>query len=268
MQMVELNDILHWKQEFGELYQMQIHDQHFIFRPLGREEYKHIVIMDLDLGDFQEAICFQAMIYPSDYDYAKGIAGIAEVMSDAILDASGLHMGQAKILLDDFRAEMWNYDYQVDCMIHEAFPEYTLEEIATWPIRKTMYYLSRAEWILQTLKGVPLQMIDESIQEELQMQEQGQQPPQPQQPPEPPQPQAPPQRPIRKELIEAPEIKEQPKPQQQQAPEGGIQSEEELLAMLTGAGAKVSKPITDLDKEQKPELNWFGYMDELTGEFD
>lgn len=261
--MIDFNDVLQWKQEYGELYQMQIQEQHFIFRPLGREEYKQIILMDLHLGDFQEAICFQAMIYPADYDYSKGIAGIAEVMSDSILDASGLHVGQAKVLLEEFRTEMWNYDYQVDCMIHEAFPEYTLEEIATWPIRKTMYYLSRAEWILQTLKGVPLQMIDEQIKQDMYMQEQEEAPT----PPPPKEPQAPYKREIRKELVEAPEIKERPK-QQAQTPDGGIQTEEELLAMLSGAGAKVSKPITDLENEQKPELNWFGYMDELTGEFD
>lgn len=264
--MIDFNDVLQWKMEYGELYQMQIQEQHFIFRPLGREEYKHIVIMDLELGDFQEAICFQAMIYPQEYDYTKGIAGIAEVVSDAILDVSGLHMGQAKILLEDFRSEMWNYDYQVDCMIHEAFPEYTLEEIATWPIRKTMYYLSRAEWILTTLKGVPLQMIDEQIEEDMQMQQQYQE--QQQAPPQPEPQKQPFQREIRRELVEAPEMPPpQPKPQPK-APEGGIQSEEELLAMLAGSGAKVSRPVTDLANEQKPELNWFGYMDELTGEFD
>jgi hypothetical protein len=242
--MISIDDILQWKQAYGELYQMQIQEQHFIFRPLGREEYRQIILMDLDLGEFQETICFQAVIYPEDYDYSKGIAGIAEVLCDAILDASGLHIGQAKELLDAYRQEMLNYDYQVDCLIHEAFPEFTLEEISSWPVRKTMYYLSRAEWILRNLKGVMLQTIDEVIQQDYQTQQM----------PTPPM-----QQPM-------PEHRPQPMPQPP-APEGGIQSEEAVLAMLAQSGAKVVQPSASLD-EVMPELSWFEYIDELKGEFD
>lgn len=255
--MININDILQWKQQFGDIYQMEIQEQHFIFRPLGREEYKQVVMMDLELGEFQEMICLQAMIHPDDYDYSKGIAGIAEVISDAVLDASGLHMGQAKQLLDDFRIEMENYDYQVDCMIHEAFPEYTLDEISTWPVRKTMYYLSRSEWILQTLKGVPIHIADEVSYED----EEPIYAPKSQEPP------SPPQRPIRKELVEGPEQKESTQSTQQSSNQNTAQSEEELLAMLAGAGGKVSRPSKDMS-EIKPELSWFQYMDELKGEFD
>lgn len=263
--MIDINQIIEWKQAYGDIYQMEILEQHFIFRPLGREEYKEIILMDLDLGEFQETICFSAMIYPNDYDYTRGIAGVAEILSDGILDASGLHLGQAKVLLDSYREEMYNYDYQVDVMIHEAFPEYSLEQIATWPIRKTMFYLSRAEWILQNLKGVQIQLIDETIQQDHQQMEQ-QYVPQDQMPPEfAEQIPTPPQMAGNEQLAGdfmggSPAAKKQP-------PEGGVQSEEELLAMLAGTGKAVSKPSTDMG-DIKPELNWFSYMDELKGEFD
>lgn len=265
--MIDINNILNWKEQFGEIYQIEVRDRHFIFRPIGREEYKQIILMDLELGEFQEMICFQSIIYPDDYDYSTGIAGIAEVMSDVVLDASGLHMGQAKELLDEFREEMFNYDYQVDCMIHEAFPEYKIEEISEWSVRKTMYYLSRAEWILQTLKGVPLQYIDEEVQQEA-MQQQQMQEQQIQEQPE----QStnnPYQREIRKELVQHVEQEPKPKADMSQKDNSELaQTEAEVLAMLSGAGAKVSEPISDIDAEVKPELSWFGYMDELKGEFD
>ncbi|PVC75072.1 hypothetical protein C2I27_04085 [Priestia megaterium] len=274
--MIDINHILEWKQTFGDIYQMEILGQHFIFRALGREEYKNIIMHDLSLGEFQEAICFSSIIYPDDYDYTKGIAGVAEVLSDGILDVSGLLLGQAKELLDEYRQELSNYDYQVDCLIHEAFPEYRLEEIALWPVRKTMYYLSRSEWILQNLKGIPLQLIDETMQQELQEEiQRNQQPSQrPQQPMEmPPEfaEQLPPQPPqqlatneqVATDFFGGAEKKPDPKP----VPEGGIQSEEEVLAMLAGTGMSVAKPSTNMN-DIKPELNWFGYMDELKGEFD
>jgi hypothetical protein len=262
--MIDLNNILEWKQNYGDIYQMQIQEQHFIFRPIGREEYKEIIFLDLDLGEFQEAICFQSVIYPEEYDFSKGIAGISEVLSDSILDTSGLHIGQAKLLLDDFRVEMSNFDYQADCMIHEAFPEFSLEDISTWSVRKTMFYLSRSEWILTSLKGVKLDMLDEEEMQKLLMQQQ-QMEAQQQQPPQQPAPPIPYQREIREELVG---FKEPPKKQTHStAPEGAIQSEEELLAMLAGAGGKISNPSTDM-KDIKPELNWFQHMDELKGDFD
>jgi hypothetical protein len=279
--MIDINNILQWKHTYGEIYQMEILGQHFIFRALGREEYKGIVLMDLELGDFQEAICFSSIIYPDNYDYTRGIAGVAEVLSDGILDASGLHMGQAKELLDNYRDEMYNYDYQVDVLIHEAFPEFTLEEIATWPVRKTMFYLSRAEWILRNLKGVMIQTIDEAMQEQLEYEQQMQQEqeqqgftPTDQMPPEFAEQIA--QQQQQEQLATGEQLAQgnafgfdkPPAPPKKSTPEGGIQSEEELLAMLAGTGKGVSKPITNLSNEVTPELNWFGYMDELKGEFD
>lgn len=280
--MIDINNILEWKQAYGDIYQMEILGQHFIFRALGREEYKGIVLMDLELGEFQEAICFASIIYPQDFDYTKGIAGIAEVMSDGILDASGLHLGQAKELLDNFRDEMFNYDYQVDVLIHEAFPEFTLEEIATWPVRKTMFYLSRAEWILSNLKGVVLQTIDEAMIQQYQMEQQMAQVEEQPQPRFVPQDEMPPEFRDQFEKQGPPPMttgeqaaggdafgfsKPTPSPAKP-LPEGAIQSEEELLAMLSGAGGKVSKPITNLNDVATPELNWFGYMDELKGDYD
>lgn len=240
---MDINNILEWKQQFGEVYMIEVLDQQFFFRPLGREEYKEIIMLDLDLGEFQEAICYQTIIYP-EYEFSTGIAGVAEIISDGILDISGLHLGQAKELLDQFRDEMNNYDYQVDCLIHEAFPEHSLEDISTWSIRKTMFYLSRSEWVLRNLKGIPIAPIEETIQQSFESAEQHQEQPLTKQPVKP--------------------KKEQP---QKSVPEGAIQSEEELLAMLAESGAKISKPLTK-HEEVYPELSWFKHHEELTGEFD
>lgn len=249
--MIDVSQLIQWKQLYEDVYQLQIQEEHFIFRALGREEYKQIVLLDHNLGEFQEAICFASTLYPVDYDYTAGIAGVAEVLSNGILEVSGLLVGQAEELLYEFRSEMDVYDYQVDVIIHEAFREFTLEEIATWPLRKTLFYLSRAEWILRTLKGVHLQMVEgeEAPQEEYQ---------QPRQQAPVAQAEQPPQRQVEPQAA----VTDEPGKAQQAA-----QTEEEVLAMLAGAGAKVTKPSTDMS-EIRPELNWFGYMDELKGDFD
>ncbi len=260
--MVNIKQIAEWKQIYEELYHVSILEKDFVFRPIGREEYKEVILMDLDLGKFQEHICQRTMIYPDDYDFSNGIAGVAVVLSDAILDASGLHLNQAEEILNVCRNEMLKFDYQMDCIIHEAFPEFSLEEISTWNVRKLMYYFSRAEWILKNLKGVVLQTVQEEESEQYPSDIQ-----QPEFPEETPA-QNPYIRPIREELVEAPsETKTSGQSKQKEADSDSIQSEEELLAMLAQSGAKVSKPMTNME-EIKPELTWFQHMDELSGDFD
>ncbi|MBU5262126.1 hypothetical protein [Bacillus atrophaeus] len=251
--MIENKTIIKFKQSYEEIYQIQIKDQEmdtFIFRPIGREEYKQIVVLDLNLGDYQEMICSQCVLYPESYDFSKGNAGIGQVLAHAILDVSGLLPQQANEMLELFRAEMMKMDYQADCMIHEAFPEYSLEEISSWSIKKTMYYLSRAEWILQNLRGCQLTYLSEEEyqQQEAQSAQEARMPSQADELP---------QRSNSNNLVK----------QQPNQSNASAQSEEEVLAMLAGAGAKVAPPSSTMD-EVKPELNWFSYMDELKGDFD
>jgi hypothetical protein len=262
--MIDINQILEWKKTYIDIFQLEILEQHFVFRAIGREEYKGIILMDLELGEFQEAICYAAVIHPKNLDYTQGIAGIAEIISEGVLDVSGLHVGQSRELLDEYRTEMFNFDYQVDVLIHEAFKEFTLEEIASWSVKKTMYYLSRAEWILTNLKGVQLQMIDDVMQEEEAQQKATQ----------------------NEEIY--PEFAEQFAQQEAHDLAGGEQladnvfgfspkkeanpkedalTEEQVMAMLSATGKPITKPSKDMN-EMKPELGWFNYMDELKGEFD
>lgn len=154
------------KAEFETVYQIVIGKQTFIFRPLGRIEYAEIVVQDLELGLFQEEICTKATLYPINYDFSIGLGGTAETLSDQILDASGLHEGQIFDILMDYRLEMDNFDFQIDSIIHEVYPEYPIEEIERWPIRKTLYYYSRAEWVLRNVRGVQAEtffLLDELI---------------------------------------------------------------------------------------------------------
>jgi hypothetical protein len=237
--------ILEWKKQHEEVYQMTIADKEnefcylFIFRAIGREEYKQLLFDGLELGEFQEILCQKAVLYPDNYDFSKGLAGIADVLSSAIMDVSGLHVNQSVELLEQFRAELNILDYQADCIIHEAFPMYSLEEIQSWSVRKQMYYLSRAEWILRNLRGVPIELNHESATQSQRQQHQFTFTKEPSAPPKPKDP---------KEM-----------------------TEEEVLAMLAENEAKHGRRINwqgnNMD-DLFPELAWFQHEDELRGEFD
>lgn len=155
------------KDLFAMTIQLEDFDQEFIFRPIGREEYRMVLEeydQHKDLTNFQEDLCQFSVVYP-DYQFHKGEGGVAELLSDAILDISGLFEQQGLELLVENRVQMQNFDYQIECIIHEAFPEHSLDEIGSWDMRKTMYYYARAEWILTQLRGVTLDLMTVDGQE-------------------------------------------------------------------------------------------------------
>jgi hypothetical protein len=54
----------------------------------------------------------------------------------------------------------------MSCAIHEAFPEYEIDEIDNWDIAKACEYMAKAEFILHNLRGVPLNPMEQMPQEE------------------------------------------------------------------------------------------------------
>lgn len=148
--------------EKEKLFMMTVkigHDlQDFVFRTAPRHMVFELVqeMKQDEESELQEIICEYAVLYPEDYDFENGVAGASTLIATQIIHLSGMISGQGDQLLHDFRYEMGLMSYQIDCVIHEAFPEYPLEEIARWDMEKAMYYYSRAEWILQNIRGLTI----------------------------------------------------------------------------------------------------------------
>jgi hypothetical protein len=244
--MVSQEQINQWKSQYEEIFSVPILDQDFIFRVIGREEYKFILEEHEEPSSFQEAMCQLAVLYPEGIDFSIGAAGYAETLCNQIMEQSGLLDGQAKYIIDSNREEMMVYDYQADMIIREVFPEYPLEEIQSWSVKKFMYYLSRAEWTLKELRGVPLLTPEEQM---MMMQEQmsGEMPP-----------------------SADPQMMQQPQPTQEQPAKEGPLSRAEVEAMLSeSTGQRISlNQETDLSKDRMPELAWFLHDEKLKGEED
>ena len=135
----------------------------FIYRSLGRKEYRTIVsaeaISDCDEG---EVICETCTLYPENYDFSNcDEAGLPTALAKRILEQSLLTDAMSLTnLIYHYRNEMnTDYNRQVSCVIHEAFPEFKLDGddgIENWDVMKTAEYMARAEFILHSLRGVPL----------------------------------------------------------------------------------------------------------------
>lgn len=279
-----------WKEQYGDIYAIYLSDNEeefghtFVFRTLGREEYKGIYVDHIDdMGVFQEKICEAGILVPQGIDFDTFYAGFPEVMSDYILRASGYAENQAQELLTQYREDMYIYDYQADCIIHEAFPEFSIEQIQNWNNHRTMFYLSRAEYVLMELRGVPLMSVEDVMSnqqaQQQQVQAQVQQPPvQQAQPPTgfdnnffatP-----------KEEMY--PEFQEQleqtpvkPVEKKEEPPKAGEMTEADMLAMLSKNEASKGKQISNPNQNQGlgdstayPELSWFTTQDSVTGDYD
>ena len=135
----------------------------FIYRSLGRKEYRTIVSSEaISDCDKEEVICETCTLYPENYDFSDcEEAGLPTALAKRILEQSLLTDAMSLTnLIYHYRNEMnTDYNRQVSCVIHEAFPEFKIdgdEGIENWDVMKTAEYMARAEFILHSLRGVPL----------------------------------------------------------------------------------------------------------------
>lgn len=138
---------------------MEIEGFEFLFRELSRLEYKR-VLRYFDMKEEQEEyICKTCVIEPGDFNFEDCPAGIPTSLAEIILAESGFGADTGKLAtyLQKYRNEMTTFDNQVSCIIQEAFPDKSIEDIEGWPMEKTIWYLSRAEYILNGLRGMNIQ---------------------------------------------------------------------------------------------------------------
>jgi hypothetical protein len=146
-------------QKYSAVFFSEIDGQLFSYRPLGRKEYKDILTNEnLDDWDKQDAICKTATIYPVDYDFNDCPAGIPSKLCDDIVEKSCLDPESMIYLLHMNRQEAEQLGSEMVCVIAEAFPSYTIDEIESWNNFKFMKIYAQAEWILKNIRGVEFQL--------------------------------------------------------------------------------------------------------------
>lgn len=165
-----INDItslvLELQQQHRNVFIHQIDGEVFIFRTLGRGEYKEL-LMDQRISDLEkeEVMCETCLLWPEQYDFQDCDAGVPATLAQAIMKNSFLDSVESrKAILNYYRDEMFDLDEQITCIINEAFPNFDIEEISHWDVEKTTKYLSRAEWKLHNLRGIPFHDIGEAME--------------------------------------------------------------------------------------------------------
>lgn len=158
---VDLNELYgQFAEENGQVFMEKVCEEVFIFKPLGRKDFRQLLDLDtIDDCDKEEVVCETCTLYPKNYDFENcEQAGLPTELCKLILERSLLKSSdQLQKAIHFFRDKLNNdLNEQITCIIHEAFPEYTIEEISNWNVIKTADYMTRAEYILHNLRGVPL----------------------------------------------------------------------------------------------------------------
>ena len=156
-----IQQIQNWKEKYWDIYYIEICEEQFLFREISCHEYRTgIRVFDQDTVSLEEYICKVCVLEPPDYDFAGCTAGIPTVLSNIILNESGfgepIKPNRLNDYMEKFRADMQLVNNQMSCVIKEAFPNFSLEEIENWPMQKIAWYFSRAEFILHEFRGISL----------------------------------------------------------------------------------------------------------------
>lgn len=146
-------------QKYDAVFFSEIEGQLFSYRPLGRKEYKDIVTNEnISELDKQDAIVQAALIYPVDYDLDDCPAGIPDQLCNDIIEKSCLDPESMIYLLHMNRLEAEQLGSEMACIIAEAFPSYSIDEIESWNNFKFMKIYAQAEWVLKNIRGVQFQL--------------------------------------------------------------------------------------------------------------
>lgn len=145
-------------EDHEEVFPVEVDGEQFICKPLGRKDWIDVMSNDaLNNLAKEEIICNSAVLYPKNYDFSNCAAGIPSTLAEYIVAKS--HFGANELnerirLMSQYRKEMYHLDHQMTCIICEAFPSFTIEEVENWSLEKSIKYMTRAEWILQNLHGL------------------------------------------------------------------------------------------------------------------
>ena len=164
-----MNMINEFQDKYEEVYWNTIDGQIFVYRPLGRLEYKEVLNSDISDIEKEDVVCKACLLYPEDFDFDDCAAGIPTMLFKSIMKNSFLDDLKSKQFIINYnRLEMQQFDNQITCIINEAFPNIDISEIENWGMSKTAKYLSRAEWKLNVLRQIPVdyEMSDKLMENE------------------------------------------------------------------------------------------------------
>lgn len=160
----ELLVIDQWKEQYGEVYLSEIHDNTFIYRLISLTEFNEIKEITETTQEFEEILCNRAVLDPivnwtSDI-YAGYTSSIAvEILQQSLLQPiNGEPVDIIGRVEQDYAQLEVNFNEHMLLTIKNKFPEYSLREIELMPYPRLIKLFNKARWMLSVLDGTPLSL--------------------------------------------------------------------------------------------------------------
>lgn len=142
------------KRKYPQVYATIVGDDLYIWRPLGRREYREILEQATDEHDLEERIAQAAVVWPEGIDFQKGKAGAPEILAAEIKEASGYGSPERVYhAMDFYREQMQHFEFQAEAAIAAVFPQITFAEMENWTVDQLMWHAVRAEWAIRMVYG-------------------------------------------------------------------------------------------------------------------
>ena len=172
---IDFNELIaKFSEDYDVVHHVKVCGQDFIYRVLGRKEFNRILTLELSEMEKEDEICSTCLLYPQDFDFDDCEAGIPTLLCDTILQNSFLDGVESTIrLINHFNEELETIEHQMYCIISEAFPNYTLDEIESWNNIRFCKMFTRAQWKLSTLRGLEMNDLTEYLETINELSEEG-----------------------------------------------------------------------------------------------
>lgn len=158
-QQVDYSLLRELKEKYFDIYQVELMGAIITFRALSFREFANIRDSHLEREEQEEEICKMTVLDPLFEDWNVEMHGVVpQLLCRQILYHSGLSPDSSDEI-KQYRTEQKmiinnTIEEQIACVIKEAFPNFELEEILNWSIRKMCWYEARALWTLKTMRGI------------------------------------------------------------------------------------------------------------------
>ena len=168
-------DLLVFKEqnEGHKILYINLCNKEFVFRTLGKKEYKNILNVCSTDHDLEDMVCNVAVLYPEDYDFREApLGGLSKTIAPLVTELSGFT--NPDIILqtyETYKSEMNDFENRCYALIKMAFPEFTFEEMEEWTWDKVFKVATKAEYILNEtqFRENPIQLVQTNAAPKQQM---------------------------------------------------------------------------------------------------
>ena len=142
--------------EYGNICFAEYNGEIYIYKLLSRKSYKNLISNpNLTQIEKEDEVCKECILWPRDFDPDEYEAGMPTYLFEQIMTNSFLTSVDDMItLIEVSREETEQLDSQMSCIISEAFPNYSMEEIEEWDMIKFCKMFTKAEWKLKSLRSL------------------------------------------------------------------------------------------------------------------